>query len=207
VIVTPVVSAIGSAKTTISTCVAGPSQAPSVSVTQYEVFAVGTGGVNGLEVLTTVVRAASEYQVTVPPVVVTVIGPTGLPLQTLIIVLAMPGAAGVGLIVSVILSVTDEQAPVGSSVVIYRTTLPAAISAAEGVYTAFKVPAPAKDPVPPEVQVKLVALPPIESPVIVYVSPAQIAASGPASTSGATSTVTAAESMLIAHPPAAAIVL
>jgi uncharacterized protein with FMN-binding domain len=71
------------------------------------------------------------------------------------------------------------QGPVGSFVVNVRVTVPAVISAADGVYTAVADVALLNDPVPDVVQDKLVALPPIE-PARVWVEVLQIVASLPA---------------------------
>jgi len=62
--------------------------------------------------------------------------------------------------VSVILSLTAPHGPAGSLVVIVSVTTPAAISAAEGEYTAFNIVALSKVPVPEVVHVDDVALPP-----------------------------------------------
>jgi hypothetical protein len=161
------VSGTGSGFRIIFTCVAALVQLPTVSVAQYETLPVGTGGVNGLLVLATVVRPASEYHVMVPPLPVALSGDGVLPEHKLTVPEVTAGAAGVGLIVRIMLSVTVPQMPAGSSLLIYSTTLPAVMSAAEGVYTAVSVVAPAKVPVPELVHNNAAALPPIESPVIV----------------------------------------
>ena len=57
---------------------------------------------------------------------------------------------------------TEEQGPAGSFVVIVSVTLPAVISAAEGVYVAFCKVALSNDPVPLVDHVDDVAPPPIE---------------------------------------------
>ena len=71
-------------------------------------------------------------------------------------------AVGNGVIVKSIESVAEVHVPAGSSVVNVSVTVPAVISAAEGVYTAVAEVASLNVPVPVEVQVKLVATPPIE---------------------------------------------
>src|SRR5262245_45501949 len=87
---------------------------------------------------------------------------------------------GFGWIVMIILSLPASHGPVGSLVVKVSVTEPAAISAGEGVYCAFKVLALGlKVPAPP-LHVPLLAPPPIE-PAKVTVAPlAQIVWSAPA---------------------------
>ena len=70
-------------------------------------------------------------------------------------------------------SETAGQGPVGSFVVKVKVTVPAVMSAADGVYTAFTKEALLKVPVPLVVQVLLVADPP-RVPAKVTVLPAQI---------------------------------
>ncbi|KAF5028654.1 hypothetical protein DSECCO2_656810 [anaerobic digester metagenome] len=61
------------------------------------------------------------------------------------------------------------------------TTLPAAISAGDGVYTGLSMPLLLKVPEPEVLQVR-VAKPLAEAPLILKVLPSQLAASGPAFT-------------------------
>jgi hypothetical protein len=63
--------------------------------------------------------------------------------------------------VSTIASFTEGQGPAGSFVVSVRVTLPAVISAADGVYIAVKEVISLKVPVPDVDQVDEVALPPL----------------------------------------------
>jgi len=63
---------------------------------------------------------------------------------------------------NIILSLTAPQGPAGSLVVMVSVTVPAAISAGEGVYTAFNKAALLNVPDPEVVQVDEVALPPRE---------------------------------------------
>ena len=65
-----------------------------------------------------------------------------------------------GFMVSTIASFTAGQGPAGSLVVSVKVTVPAVISAAEGVYTAFTKVALLNVPVPEVVQVEDVAPPP-----------------------------------------------
>lgn len=88
-------------------------------------------------------------------------------------------AEGNGVIVNTIESVAEVHVPAGSSVVNVSVTEPAVISAAEGVYIAVAEFALLNEPDPEVVQVKLVALPPIE-PARVYVPVLHIDASLPA---------------------------
>ena len=88
-------------------------------------------------------------------------------------------AIALGFIVNTIESFTAPQGPVGSSVVNVNVTVPAAISAAEGVYTAVADVASLNVPVPEVVQVKELAPPPI-APDNVLVSELQIVESVPA---------------------------
>ena len=71
-------------------------------------------------------------------------------------------AVGNGVIVNTIESVAEVHVPAGSLVVNVSVTVPAVLSAAEGVYTAVADVALLNVPVPEVVQVKLVATPPIE---------------------------------------------
>ena len=80
------------------------------------------------------------------------------------------------------LSATILQIPAGSLLVRYSTTVPEAVSAAEGVYTAVRSESSLKVPLPLVVHTELVAAPPIEAPVIEYTVPAHTVASGPAFT-------------------------
>ena len=123
------------------------------------------------------------------------------------IVAAEPAVAvAAGLIVNTIVLVTKPQGPAGSLVVKVNVTEPAAISAADGVYTAVAEVAELKVPVPEVVHVKLAALPPIE-PAKVYVLPAQIVAAEPALAVAAALIVTVLVALAAAQPPDATIEL
>ena len=86
-----------------------------------------------------------------------------------------------GLIVKTIASMAAVQGPEGSSVVIVKVTVPAVISAADGVYTGVKELVLLNMPLPEVVHVKEVALPP-PTPDSNWVLPEQIVKSIPALT-------------------------
>ena len=93
----------------------------------------------------------------------------------------MADTVAIGSIVSVITSTAGTQGsgPSGSLVVIVRSTVIPAISAAEGVYVAPGNEALSKVPVPAVVQVIVEADPP-KPPDNVYVEPEHITSSDPA---------------------------
>lgn len=141
-----------------------------------------------------------------PPLAVTaptVPEPKQLPLAGLLPV--APGGVGSGVMVIIRLSVTAPQGPAGSSLLRYSFTLPAIVSAEDGVYTAVNDVASSKVPLPLLVQLVVVVLPPL-LPVRLAVCPAQMVWLLPASIVAAWSIVTITESIAAAQPPAAAIV-
>src|ERR1043166_2967559 len=109
-------------------------------------------------------------------------------------------ATGAGLIVRIMMSDAAGQAPAGSSLVMVSVTVPAVMSAAEGVYVV-----PPNVPLPLVLQLKVLAVPPTD-PSVVYVSPAQIAASDPAAAVAGASITIVAVAVIAGHPPDAAIV-
>ena len=111
-----------------------------------------------------------------------------------------------GLIVITTLSDAAGHAPAGSLVVSVSVTVPAATSAADGVYTAFSVLAfGANVPLPP-LHVTVIAAPPIV-PANVTVLPAHIVCAGPASTVATGSSVITTLSETAGHGPAGSFVV
>ena len=116
---------------------------------------------------------------------------------------ALPPADTVaaGLIVNTIEFVTTPQGPTGSFEVIVNVTVPAAISAADGVYTGVVILGLLNVPVPEVVQVTNVVLPPIV-PANVKVLPAHIEFAGPALTVAAGFIVKVIDEATATHGPA-----
>ena len=106
----------------------------------------------------------------------------------------------------VILSETGPQGPAGSLVVRVSVTVPAVLSAAEGLYTALRVLAfGAYVPVPPD-QAALTAEPPM-LPARVAEARAHIDWSGPALTVAAGNIVTVIASLAAGQGPAGSLVV
>ena len=101
--------------------------------------------------------------------------------------------------VTVSISLTVPQTPDGSLVVRVSVTLPAPISAAEGVYVDVGLDAFPKIPVPEVVHVAAVAPPPY-CPLRVTALPLQLAMSGPAFTIGAWLTLTTTDPVALPQP-------
>ena len=98
-------------------------------------------------------------------------------------------------------SVTKGQGPTGSSVVIVNVTSPAAISAAEGVYTVVGSEASRNAPLP-EVVHRIVAADPPKTPRVLKVVPSQIVSSTPADTVAIGSIVNVIKPAAGTHGPA-----
>jgi hypothetical protein len=88
---------------------------------------------------------------------------------------------GIGLIVSTIADVAAGQgpAPSGSSVVMVSVTVPAVISAAEGVYVVVGSVS-SKNPPVPEVVQRIEEADPPNAPAVAWVDPSQMVAAPPA---------------------------
>ena len=115
-------------------------------------------------------------------------------------------AVAAALMVRIMASEAAGQGPAGSFVVMVRVTDSAAMSAAEGVYTAPTIVASLKVPVPLVVQVELVALPP-RAPDSSWVLPEHIVASLPALAVAAASMVSTMASEAAGQGPAGSFVV
>jgi hypothetical protein len=109
--------------------------------------------------------------------------------------------------VSTITSVAAAQGPVGSFEVMVKVTVPADISAADGVYTAVAEVASLKVPVPGVDQVNEVAEPEIEPASVNVVVDAQIVTSAPAFATAIGLIVNTIASVAALHGPAGSFVV